>query len=361
MSAARQHDLLVEAGVRIGGQGAPVRHRLLPGCPLGGHRPAHQIAVGGIVRRHQPGARAGLDRHVADRHAAFHRHGADHFARILDDMAGAARGPDLADDRQNDVLGRDAERQGAVDRDPHVLRASLDQGLGRQHVLDLGGADAEGERAERAVRRGVAVAAHDRRAGQGEALLGADDVDDALADVLDVEQGDAEVPAVLLQGLDLDARGLVGDALGAVGGRHVVVGHRERRIDAAHRAAALAQAFEGLRAGHLVHEMTVDVEERRAVVFLVHHVGVPDLVEQGLGHRQASSCSIRRRDSRRDPRGIPTIACARRPTPRSRGRRQPQSAASSTGSPLGAGLPPLPGRSSRRSAMRAALPVRPRR
>ena len=65
----------------------------------------------------------------------------------------------------------------------HVLRLLLDQRLRGEHVLDLGGADAVGERAERAVRRGVAVAAHERGAGQREALLRADDVADALADV----------------------------------------------------------------------------------------------------------------------------------------------------------------------------------
>ena len=134
------------------------------------------------------------------------------LAGILDHVAGAAGGADLADDREDHVLGGAAERQLAVDADPHVLRPLLQQRLGRQHVLDLGGADAEGERAEGAVRRGVAVAADDGHAGQGEALLGADDVDDALADVVDVEQRDAELAAVLLQGLDLDARALVGDA-----------------------------------------------------------------------------------------------------------------------------------------------------
>ena len=77
----------------------------------------------------------------------------------------------------------------AVDRDAHVLGRLLDQGLGGQHVLDLRRADAEGERPEGAVGRGVGIAAYDGRAGQGEALLGADDVDDALAQVLHVEIG----------------------------------------------------------------------------------------------------------------------------------------------------------------------------
>jgi hypothetical protein len=53
-------------------------------------------------------------------------------------------------------------------------------GLRRQHVLNLGRANAERERAERAVRRGVRIAAHDGHAGQSKALLRADDVDNPL-------------------------------------------------------------------------------------------------------------------------------------------------------------------------------------
>ncbi len=121
-------------------------------------------------------------------------------------MAGAARGADLADDGEDDVLCGHAVRQLAVDVEAHVLRLGLDQRLRRQHVLDLGGADAVRERAERAVRRGVAVTADDGRAGQREALLGADDVDDALPRV--------ELVVVL----DAEMRGVVGERLDLLGG-----------------------------------------------------------------------------------------------------------------------------------------------
>ena len=50
-------------------------------------------------------------------------------------------------------------------------------------MFDFRRADAEGQRAERAMRRSVAVAADDGGARLGEALLRPDDVDDALADV----------------------------------------------------------------------------------------------------------------------------------------------------------------------------------
>ncbi len=64
-------------------------------------------------------------------------------------------------------------------------------------MLDLGRADAVGQRTEGAMRRGVAVAAHDRGARQREALLRTDDVHDALALVELVVIFEAEVPRVL--------------------------------------------------------------------------------------------------------------------------------------------------------------------
>ena len=70
-------------------------------------------------------------------------------------------------------------------------------------MLDLGGADAVRQRTECAVGRGVAVAADDRGAGQRKALLGADDVDDALSLVELVVVFDAEILGVLRQRRDL--------------------------------------------------------------------------------------------------------------------------------------------------------------
>ena len=71
-----------------------------------------------------------------------------------------------------------------------VPRPLLRERLGGEDVLDLAGADAEGQGAEGAVGGGVAVAAHDRHARLGQALLGADDVHDALVAVAHgVERG----------------------------------------------------------------------------------------------------------------------------------------------------------------------------
>ena len=68
-----------------------------------------------------------------------------------------------------------------------------------RHVLDLAGADAKGERAEGAMRAGVAVAADDGHARLGQAELGADDVHDALQRAEAILEADAKFLAVALE------------------------------------------------------------------------------------------------------------------------------------------------------------------
>ena len=167
-------------------------------------------------------------------------------------------------------------------RDLHVLRRLLQQRLRRHHVLDLGRADAERQRAHRAMRRGVAVAADDRRARQAEAEFRADDVHDALPHIEDRDVRHAELDDVLLQRLDLDAAVLFLDVgrRARADGRDVVVGDRDRQVRPAQLAAGQTQTLERLRAGDLVQQMPVDVENAGPVRELLHDVAVPDLVEQ---------------------------------------------------------------------------------
>ena len=124
------------------------------------------------------------------------------------------------------------------------------------------------------------IAADDGHARQRGAKLGADDVHDALAHIEHRDVGHAELGDVPLQGLDLDAALLFLDAQAAVGGGDVMVRYRERRVRAAHRAARQPQPLERLRAGHLMHEMAVDVEHAGAIRQPLDDMAVPDLVEQ---------------------------------------------------------------------------------
>ena len=93
----------------------------------------------------------------------------------------------------------------ALEGDAHAPGLALHQRLRRQHVDHLGGADAEGDGAHAAVGAGVAVAAHQQRAGQGDALLGPDDVDDALAGLAEVEQPDAPAPGLVAHVVEASA------------------------------------------------------------------------------------------------------------------------------------------------------------
>ena len=96
--------------------------------------------------------------------------------------------------------------------DLHRLGARLAQALGGHDRRLLAGADAESQRAESAVRGGVAVAADQRGARQGEALLRPDDMDDALIRAIQRHIGHAEFGDIGLQFGDLRARQRIGDA-----------------------------------------------------------------------------------------------------------------------------------------------------
>ena len=171
-------------------------------------------------------------------------------------------------------------RQFSVHHRAHVFRLGLDQRLRRQHMLDFRCADAIRERAERAVRRGVAVATNKRNSGQRKSLLRADDVHDPLPLVELIVIFKPEELGVLGQVRDLLFALRVGILLMPVGGRHVVIDHAQSFLGRAHLAARQAQAFERLRARHLMHEMAVDIEQARAVRLLVNQMVVPDLVVQ---------------------------------------------------------------------------------
>ncbi len=114
----------------------------------------------------------------------------------------AARRAYPGDDGENHVLGVDAGAERAVDDDPHVLWLALPQGLGRQHVTDLGSADAERERAERPMGRGVTVAADHDHAGLAEPLLRPNHVHNSLPPVAQPEQCQACCLGVCFQIFD---------------------------------------------------------------------------------------------------------------------------------------------------------------
>ncbi len=193
-------------------------------------------------------------------------------------MPGASRRASLADDPKRDVLGTHPIAERAADRDTHVLGLGLNQGLGGENMLDLGGADAMRERAEGAMRRGMAVAADDRRAGQGKALFGADDMDDALAKIPLIKIFDAELPGIRGELFDLNAAFGIVDSLRAIGCRYIVIDDREGFLRRPDWPSAQPQLLKSLGACYLMHQMTVDINQAHAIGFGVDQMVVPDLI-----------------------------------------------------------------------------------
>jgi len=159
--------------------------------------------------------------------------------------------------------------------------------LGREHVLDLGRADTERERGERAVGRRVRIATDDGHAGQTPALLGTGDVHDALANVADVMMGDAVARAVLGQRLELHARDRIGDMVDVLG-RHIVIRHRFRRRGPPERPLGEFEPLEGLRRGDFVRDVAIDIDQRRAIVEFADEMLIPDFVVERLAGHDAS-------------------------------------------------------------------------
>ncbi len=178
-----------------------------------------------------------------------------------------------------------------VDGDPQGLGPALPQGLRRQHMRHLRRPDAEAQRPEGAVGRGVGIAADDREAGQRQALLGGEDVDDALRPVVEAEMPDAVPAGIVGERRDHVGDLGIGDRPVAVAGGDVVVGDREGQFRPADLAAGMVEHAEGVERA-LVQQVPVDGEERLAVGAGRHDVGVPDLVEEGAGlrgHRASSA------------------------------------------------------------------------
>jgi hypothetical protein len=63
-----------------------------------------------------------------------------------------------------------------------------------------------------------------------------------------------------------------------------MVGSRESEIGTAYRSSVQAQTIEGLRTRDFVHEVQINVEERRFAFGTFDDVIVPDFFVQGSGH-----------------------------------------------------------------------------
>ena len=168
-----ERDLAVERRVGVGQERPPVGERAVPRVAARRERPAREVREGRLVRRHHARAGAGLDRHVAERSSALpSRARASRARRTRSRGRSPPPAPMLAMMARTRSLATTPGPSRPSTDDAQHLRLPLPDGLGRQHMLDLGRADAEAS-APRAPWVAVwRVAAHDREARQRQPCSG---------------------------------------------------------------------------------------------------------------------------------------------------------------------------------------------
>ena len=184
---------------------------------------------------------------------------------------------------ENNVLGVHAGAKFAVHLDATNLERTERHRLGGEHVAHLAGADAERDRAKRTVGGSVGIAASDRGAGLRDALLGPDDVDDALLARGAVKEGDAELGAVFADLVHHGLRERILVGLDQLIGRDDVVHRGEGAVRHEDLETKVAEHAESLRGCDLVDEVRADDELGLAIGQGTDRMGGPDFFEERFG------------------------------------------------------------------------------
>src|SRR5258708_39981479 len=152
-------------------------------------------------------------------------------------MTGAHTCAKFANNGKSHILGGDAWSQRTFDANIHRLGTLLQEALCGQDMLNFAGANTKGQCAHGTMRRGMRVAAYERHARQRDTLLRANNMHNALASVVHVEESHTEIPGILLHSGDTHLTGLVYNIehLAPADGRHIVIKHGNGGIGSAHR------------------------------------------------------------------------------------------------------------------------------
>ena len=132
----------------------------------------------------------------------------------------------------------------------------------------------------------MGVTAHDGHTRQRSAVLGSDHMHDTLPLVLEREVSQrTDFADIAVEGLDLLTGNRILNTHFPMIGWRVVVGRCDDGVHAPRLAPGQLEPFEGLRAGDFVDQMTVDVDQRSAVILDVHHVARPQFFVKRLHGR----------------------------------------------------------------------------
>ena len=126
------------------------------------------------------------------------------------------------------------------------------------------------------------VTTNDGHAWLGKTLLRPHYMDHTLADITHAIFGNFKLTAVTGQGLYLQFGNRIGNTLLNISSRYVVIGNSQISHATPWFTARKSQPFKSLRRGHLMQQLTIDVEQHRAIRFAPNHVAVKDLVVECL-------------------------------------------------------------------------------
>ncbi len=155
--------------------------------------------------------------------------------------------------------------------------------LSSQNMLNLTSSNTECQSSKGTMSRRVTISADCGATGKSESLLGSDDVHDSLPLIRHTKILESEVLHIGLQlhdlrpGRSLFDKTLNVDQSGSIFCGNIVIDGSQGTVRTSDYAIGHAKSLEGLRGGHLVHEMAVDVEEGGHAV-IVHYVIVPNFV-----------------------------------------------------------------------------------
>src|SRR5260370_11580193 len=148
-------------------------------------------------------------------------------------------------------------------------------------MLYLAGTNAKGQRPHSAMCRGVRIATDKCHSWQGNALFRPDYMHDSLASIIHIEEGQSEIPGILLHRGDAQLALPVDDIehLAASYRRYIVVKHGDGVIRATHRNTSEAPAPKRLRLGGRVRQVAIDIEQGMFALHLPSHVSFPDFFQ----------------------------------------------------------------------------------
>ena len=185
---------------------------------------------------------------------------------------------------QHHVFRGDAGAKLTLNRDAHIVHFLGHQRLGRQYMLYLTGTNTVGQAGQGTVGGGVGVPTDDGHAGHHSTLFRRHHMHNALAHIANPEFGDPEFTGIVLQGLHLNPRGVIGDVGGTLERRcrHVVINGGHTGTGPPRLTARQTQAFKRLGRGHLMDDLAINIDQRRAIFALGNEVGFPQFVIEGL-------------------------------------------------------------------------------